>query len=127
MQVHFIFKLYLCTKKVGLGNVQAQFEEQKHQVTAVDVENLQLIDRLHTMSSEVAFFKTSISEKEKQEEDLHRALEDSTMLESSMRSEIEQQHVRCERLESEIQILKVTLSKSSTKSRHSCRAFLLPC
>ncbi|XP_024384287.1 uncharacterized protein [Physcomitrium patens] len=98
-----------------LLEAQAQFEEQKHQVTAVDVENLQLIDRLHTMSSEVAFFKTSISEKEKQEEDLHRALEDSTMLESSMRSEIEQQHVRCEGLESEIQILKKKLQMKNVE------------
>lgn len=87
--------------------MQAQFEEQKHQVTTVDVENLQLIDRLHTMSSEIAYLKTTIGDKEKQEEDLHRALEDSAVLESSMRGEIEQQHIRCEELEIEIQSLQV--------------------
>lgn len=74
----------------------------------MDVENLQLIDRLHTMSSEIAFLKTTINEKEKQEEELHRALEDSTVLESSMRGEIEQQHVRSEELELEIQGLQVS-------------------
>ena len=93
--------------------VQAQFEEQKHQVTTVDVENLQLIDRLHTMSSEIAYLKTTISEKEKQEEDLHRALEDGAIVESSMRGEIEQQHFRCEELECEIQRLQVLLTNSA--------------
>lgn len=92
---------------IQYGIIQAQFEEQKHQVTTVDVENLQLIDRLHTMSSEIAYLKTTISDKQKQEEDLHRALEDSAVLESSMRGEIEQQHIRCEELEIEIESLQV--------------------
>ncbi|KAL2644512.1 hypothetical protein R1flu_012099 [Riccia fluitans] len=92
-----------------LMEAQAQFEEQKHQVTAVDVENLQLIDRLHTMSSEIAFLKTTINEKEKQEEELQRALEDSAVLESSMRGEIEQQHVRADELEQEILALQKKL------------------
>jgi len=93
--------------KIGLYIVQAQFEEQKQQVTSVDVENLQLIDRLHTIASEIACLKTAICEKEKQEEDLHRALEDGAVLESSMQSEIEQQQVRAEELELEIQSLQV--------------------
>lgn len=91
--------------------VQVLFEEQKHQITTVDVENLQLIDRLHSMSSEVAFLKTTISDKEKQVDNLHRALEDGAVLESSMRSEIEQQHLRCEELECEIQGLQVIHSQ----------------
>ncbi|CAM6103626.1 unnamed protein product [Calypogeia fissa] len=94
---------------------QAQHEEQKHQVTAVDVENLQLIDRLHTMSSEIAFLKTTINEKEKQVEELHRALEDSAVLESSMRGEIEQQHVRSEELEVEIQSLQKKLQMKNAE------------
>lgn len=73
----------------------------------MDVENLQLIDRLHTMASEIACLKTTVCEKEKQEEDLHRALEDGAVLESSMQGEIEQQHVRAEELELEIQNLQV--------------------
>lgn len=73
----------------------------------MDMENLQLIDRLHTMSSEVAYLKTTISEKEKQVENLRRALEDGAILESSMHGEIESQHVRCEELECEIQVLQV--------------------
>lgn len=93
--------------KASRPSLQTQFEEQKHQVTAVDVENLQLIDRLHTMSSEIAFLKTTINEKEKQEEELHRALEDSAVLESSMRGEIEQQHIRADDLEQEINALQV--------------------
>lgn len=76
----------------------------------MDVENLQLIDRLHTMSSEIAFLKTTINEKEKQGEELHRALEDKQVLESSMRGEIEQQHVRSEELELGIQSLQVLRS-----------------
>jgi uncharacterized protein (DUF2164 family) len=73
------------------------------------VENLQLIDRLHTMSSEIAYLKTTLNEKQKQEDQLHRALEDSTMLESSMRGEIEQQHLHTEELELEVQNLQKKL------------------
>lgn len=73
----------------------------------MDVENLQLIDRLHTMASEIACLKTTICEKEKQEEDLHRALEDGAVLEGSMQCEIEQQQVRAEELDLEIQSLQV--------------------
>ncbi|KAL3697694.1 hypothetical protein R1sor_011770 [Riccia sorocarpa] len=98
-----------------LMEAQAQFEEQKHQVTAVDVENLQLIDRLHTMSSEIAFLKTTINDKEKQEEELQRALEDSAVLESSMRGEIEQQHVRAEDLEQEILALQKKLQMKNAE------------
>ncbi|KAG6550919.1 hypothetical protein Mapa_007534 [Marchantia paleacea] len=98
-----------------LMEAQTQFEEQKHQVTAVDVENLQLIDRLHTMSSEIAFLKTTINEKEKQEEELHRALEDSAVLESSMRGEIEQQHVRADDLEQEINALQKKLQMKNAE------------
>ena len=86
------------------------FEEQKHQTTAVDVENLQLIDRLHTMSSEIAYLKMTKSEKEKQEEELHRALEDGAFIESSMRGELEQQHIRIEELELNILSLQVMIS-----------------
>jgi hypothetical protein len=81
----------------------------------VDVENLQLIDRLHTMSSEIAYLKTTIIDKEKQEEDLHRALEDGAVLESSMHGEIEQQQVRAEELELEIQSLQVVLTSLVVK------------
>lgn len=73
----------------------------------MDVENLQLIDRLHTMASEIACLKANVCEKAKQEEDLHRALEDGAVLESSMQGEIEQQHERAEELELEIQSLQV--------------------
>jgi septal ring factor EnvC (AmiA/AmiB activator) len=79
------------------------------------VENLQLIDRLHTMSSEIAYLKTTIIDKEKQEEDLHRALEDGAVLESSMHGEIEQQQVRAEELELEIQSLQVVLTSLVVK------------
>jgi hypothetical protein len=59
------------------------------------------------MSSEIAYLKTTLNEKQKQEDQLHRALEDSTMLESSMRGEIEQQHLHTEELELEVQNLQV--------------------
>lgn len=81
--------------------MQAQYETQKKQTTAVDVENLQLIDRLHAMSSEIAHLKIAISEKERQEEDLHRSLEDTATIESSMKAELEQQHIHIEELEME--------------------------
>ncbi|KAG0604409.1 hypothetical protein M758_10G169900 [Ceratodon purpureus] len=98
-----------------LLEAQAQFEEQREQVTTVDVENLQLIDRLHTMSSEIAYLKTTVTDKEKQEEDLHRALEDNAVLESSMQGEIEQQHVRAEELELEIQSLQKRLQMKNAE------------
>eukprot|EP01018_Ginkgo_biloba_P001910 Gb_17695 [translate_table: standard] len=81
---------------------KAQYEEQKQQTTAVDVENLQLIDRLHTMQSEVSSLKKTIEEKEKEDEEMHRALEDGAVIESSLRGELEQQHIRMEEFELEI-------------------------
>ncbi|KAH6558264.1 hypothetical protein KP509_1Z071600 [Ceratopteris richardii] len=100
--MHSTFENLLITNakiQNDLMEAKAMFEEQKHQTTAVDVENLQLIDRLHTMSSEIAYLKMTISEKEKQEDELHRALEDGAFIESSMRGELEQQHIRIEELE----------------------------
>jgi hypothetical protein len=67
------------------------------------------------MSSEIAYLKTTIIDKEKQEEDLHRALEDGAVLESSMHGEIEQQQVRAEELELEIQSLQVVLTSLVVK------------
>lgn len=79
------------------------------------------------MSSEVAYLKTTVSDKERQVENLHRALEDGAILESSMRGEIEQQHVRCEELECEIQGFQVIHTNSSrTNDLHAANyCFLL--
>lgn len=90
--------------------MQSQFQEQKHQLTTVDMENLQLIDRLHIISSEIAVLKTSVYDKKKLEKDLHRSLEDGTMLEISMRGEIEQKQSHNEELEFEIHSLKARIS-----------------
>lgn len=81
--------------------MQAQYEAQKNQTTAVDVENLQLIDRLHAMSSDIAHLKITICEKERQEEDLHQSLDDTAVIQSTMRAELEQQHLQIEELELE--------------------------
>lgn len=81
-------------------------------MTTVDVENLQLIDRLHSMSAEIAYLKTTISEKERAEEELHRAVEDAAVLESSMRGEIEQQHIRAEELVNDNHALQVDAEPS---------------
>lgn len=81
--------------------MQAQYEAQKNQTTAVDVENLQLIDRLHAMSSDIAHLKITICEKERQEEDLHQSLEDTAVIQSTMRADLEQQHVQIQELELE--------------------------
>ena len=62
------------------------------------------------MSSEIAYLKMTKSEKEKQEEELHRALEDGAFIESSMRGELEQQHIRIEELELNILSLQVMIS-----------------
>ncbi|KAG0614176.1 hypothetical protein M758_6G156500, partial [Ceratodon purpureus] len=84
-----------------LIQAQSQCKEQKHQVSSVDVENLQLIDRLHNMSSEIAYLKTTVNERTQEMNELHRALEDAAMVESSMRDEIEQQHCRIEDLQND--------------------------
>ncbi|XP_073396167.1 uncharacterized protein [Physcomitrium patens] len=95
--------------------VQSQFQEQKHQLTTVDMENLQLIDRLHIISSEIAVLKTSVYDKKKLEKDLHRSLEDGTMLEISMRGEIEQKQSHNEELEFEIHSLKKKLQMKNAE------------
>lgn len=82
-----------------LIQAQSQCKEQKHQVSTVDVENLQLIDRLHNMASEIAYLKTTINERSQEIHELHRAIEDAAMVESSMRDEIEQQQARIEDLQ----------------------------
>jgi len=73
----------------------------------VDVENLQLIDRLHNMSSEIAYLKTSVNERIQEMNELHRALEDAAMVETSMRDEIDHQHSRIEELQNNNIILQV--------------------
>ncbi|KAI5064878.1 hypothetical protein GOP47_0019573 [Adiantum capillus-veneris] len=116
--MHSTFENLLITNaKVqnDLMEAKALFEEQKHQTTAVDVENLQLIDRLHTMSSEIAYLKMTIAEKEKQEDELHRALEDGAFIESSMRGELEQQHIRIEELELNILSLQKKLQSKNAE------------
>ncbi|MCO5555542.1 hypothetical protein L7F22_009087 [Adiantum nelumboides] len=116
--MHSTFENLLITNaKVqnDLAEAKALFEEQKHQTTAVDVENLQLIDRLHTMSSEIAYLKMTITEKEKQEDELHRALEDGAFIESSMRGELEQQHIRIEELELNILSLQKKLQSKNAE------------
>eukprot|EP01018_Ginkgo_biloba_P021964 Gb_23829 [translate_table: standard] len=107
-----------------LLEAQTQCEEQQDQTAAVDVENLQLIDRLHSLSSEIAMLKITISEKEKQEEDIHRALEDGTAIENSMREELEQQHLQIEELEQKAsrlqkQLMTQNAEDSNEEAHHS--------
>ena len=78
----------------------------------MDVENLQLIDRLHNMSSEIAYLKTTVNERTQEMNELHRALEDAAMVESSMRDEIEQQHCRIEDLQNDNVNLQVSFTNS---------------
>ena len=73
----------------------------------MDVENLQLIDRLHSMSSEIAILKTTIDERTHEVNELHRALEDAAVFESSMRVEIEQHQMMVEEQRNENRMLQV--------------------
>ncbi|KAH7445513.1 hypothetical protein KP509_01G012500 [Ceratopteris richardii] len=90
-----------------LLDAQEQCEAQKNQTTAVDVENLQLIDRLHAMSSDIAHLKITICEKGKQEEELHQSLEDTAVIQSTMQAELEQLRLQTEELE----LQSITLQK----------------
>ncbi|XP_024542541.1 myosin-7B-like isoform X1 [Selaginella moellendorffii] len=92
---------------------KAQFEDQKEQTNVIDVENLQLIDRLHSLSSEIAMLKLTINEKEKQEEDLHRALEDGALIESSMQGELDLQRAHVQELQLELFKLQRKLQKKN--------------
>ncbi|XP_024530433.1 meiosis-specific nuclear structural protein 1-like [Selaginella moellendorffii] len=112
-------KASVCRKR---RDRKAQCEEQKQQTTAVDVENLQLIDRLHAMSSEIALLKITIAEKERQEEDLRHALEDGAVIEGSLHGDLEQQNMRIEELELDVlnlQALKDTAEKLEGASDES--------
>nr|PNR62684.1 hypothetical protein PHYPA_001108 [Physcomitrium patens] len=51
------------------------------------------------MASEIAYLKTTINERSQEIHELHRAIEDAAMVESSMRDEIEQQQARIEDLQ----------------------------
>ncbi|MCO5613343.1 hypothetical protein L7F22_067619 [Adiantum nelumboides] len=102
--MHFTFENLLIANakfQIDLLDAKAQCEAQKNQTTAVDVENLQLIDRLHAMSSDIAHLKITICEKVKLEEDLHQSLEDTAVVQSTMQAELEQQQLQIEELELE--------------------------
>lgn len=86
----------------------------------MDVENLQLIDRLHNMASEIAYLKTTINERSQEIHELHRAIEDAAMVESSMRDEIEQQQARIEDLQNANVILQVGLVHTHKKLTYPC-------
>lgn len=61
------------------------------------------------MSAEIAHLKMNLNEKIKQEEDLQRALEDSAVLESSLRGELEEYQQRVEDKKVELQQLQVCI------------------
>ncbi|KAI5058046.1 hypothetical protein GOP47_0026216 [Adiantum capillus-veneris] len=116
--MHFTFENLLVANakfQSDLLDAKAQCEAQKNQTTAVDVENLQLIDRLHAMSSDIAHLKITICDKVKQEEDLHQSLEDTAVVQSTMRAELEQQHFQIEELELESITLQKKLQSQNTK------------
>ena len=66
-----------------------------------------MIDRLHSLSSEIANLKTTIDERTHEVNELHRALEDATVFESSMRVEIEQHQMMVEEQRNENRMLQV--------------------
>ncbi|KAJ7563280.1 hypothetical protein O6H91_03G104200 [Diphasiastrum complanatum] len=98
-----------------LLDAKAQCDEQKLQTTAVDVENLKLIDQLHSLSSEVALLKTNINEKNSQEDELHRALEDGAVIEDSLRGELEQQNEWIKELELKVRELQAKLQTKNAE------------
>jgi hypothetical protein len=52
--------------------LQAKCEEQAARISAVDLENLQLIDRLHALSTEFGQMQSVIKEQREKNDDLHR-------------------------------------------------------
>lgn len=53
-------------------SLQAKCEEQAARISAVDLENLQLIDRLHALSTEFAQLQSVIKEQRDKNDDLQR-------------------------------------------------------
>jgi hypothetical protein len=51
---------------------QAKCEEQAARISAVDLENLQLIDRLHALSTEFGQMQSVIKEQREKNDDLQR-------------------------------------------------------
>ncbi|XP_024518718.1 uncharacterized protein LOC112341925 [Selaginella moellendorffii] len=92
-----------------------KFEAQKHRTTTVDIENLHLIDRLHMMSSEIAFLMTRIGDKCKRQDDLQHALEDAAIIESSMRGDLEQKIIRILELEKDANVLQKNLQRKNSE------------
>lgn len=77
------------------------------EMAGLGVEKLQLNECLDKMSLEITNLRNTIVSKDKQKENLQRALQDGAALEKSMLDEIGHQHVRAEELEAEIERLQV--------------------
>ena len=88
------------------GVLQVLLKEEDEMASS-GVEELQLSECLDKMSSEIATLRNTIMSKDRQKENLQRALRNGAALEKSMLDEIEHQHHRAEELEAEIEKLQV--------------------
>ncbi|KAG0576911.1 hypothetical protein KC19_5G117300 [Ceratodon purpureus] len=86
------------------GKIRVLLKDED-ELTNLGVEKLQLSECLDKMSSEITNLRNTIVTKDKQKENLQRALQDGAALEKSMQDEIEHQHHRAEELEAEIERL----------------------
>ncbi|KAG0616398.1 hypothetical protein M758_5G111900, partial [Ceratodon purpureus] len=109
---------------VGVLQVLHKDEDE---LTNLGVEKLQLSECLDKMSSEITNLRNTIVTKDKQKENLQRALQDGAALEKSMQDEIEHQHHRAEELEAEIERLQVRAETQIFVAKKGfCNSHILP-
>lgn len=82
-------------------------------MATLGLQKLQLSECLDKMSSEITNLRNTIVCKDKQKENLQRALEDGAVLEKSMLDELEHQHLRAEELEAEVERLQTKNAEAS--------------
>lgn len=90
-------------------------------MATLGLQKLQLSECLDKMSSEITNLRNTIVCKDKQKENLQRALEDGAVLEKSMLDELEHQHLRAEELEAEVERLQVGFISHCSPYAMLCR------
>ena len=70
------------------AELEAACEEAKEKLTAVDLENLQLVDRMHELSKELSKTQTAALSQHEELEGLRKEVDTSHAMENSMQTEI---------------------------------------
>ncbi|KAK3289384.1 hypothetical protein CYMTET_3184 [Cymbomonas tetramitiformis] len=89
------------------------FDEKDGRLTSADMENLQLIDRLHELSSEVSRAQAQVTEKERVVQEMQQAAEEAAVVENSLRGDLGVVHAAAREHSEEAARLRQALSKQS--------------